>query len=504
MSGRAEIGRFERTLRLFTDVRTGEGATVLLLALNVFLLLTAYYFIKPLREALILDESGAEIKSYASALQALILVAAVPAYGALAGRLPRRKLINGVTLFFAACLVVFFSFGQLGLNLGVVFFLWVGIFNLMVLAQFWSFANDLYTNEEGERLFPLVQFGASAGAVFGSVVVGRLIEPLGIWLPMLIAAGILIASLLVTNLVDRRERQRTERDRLPEQSTASAPAATGEFRMETGEFRNLRDELRQALERLEEQEIEPEDQEEGAAGPPADEIREFETGPETSTGRGAFALVFQTRYLLLIALLVLFLNWVNTTGEYILGSVVEETARNAVASGAAAGMSVGQYIGEFYSNFFAVVNVAGLVIQLFLVSRVVKYLGIRVAIMILPLISLGAYGLLAFFPVLGVVRWAKTAENATDYSLMSTVRQMLFLPMTREQKYKAKQAIDAFFWRAGDVLSAVVVWLGTTWLAMGASDFAIFNIVLVLIWLGISVWIGREYTRLVRSGQPPV
>ena len=60
--------------------------------------------------------------------------------------------------------------------------------------------------------------------------------------------------------------------------------------------------------------------------------------------------------------------------------MVEDAARHAVASGAAAGMSVGQYIGEFYSNFFAVVNVAGLVIQPFLVSRVVKYLGIRVAI----------------------------------------------------------------------------------------------------------------------------
>ena len=446
-NGGTESGRFERVLRLFTDVRSGEGATVLLLAANVFLLLTAYYFIKPLREALILDESGAEIKSYASALQALILLGAVPAYGALAGRLSRRRLINGVTLFFAACLVVFFALGQLGLNLGVVFFLWVGIFNLMILAQFWSFANDLYTNEEGERLFPLVQFGASAGAVFGSVVVGRLIEPLGIWIPMLIAAGILIASLLVTNLVERRQEQRTERDRVPGGSDASAPVAKG---------------------------------------------------------RGAFALVFQTRYLLLIALLILFLNWVNSTGEYILGSVVENAARTAVASGAAAGLSVGEYIGEFYSNFFAVVNVAGLVIQLFIVSRVVKYLGIRVAIMILPIISLGAYGVLAFFPVLGVVRWAKTAENATDYSLMSTVRQTLFLPMTREQKYKAKQAIDAFFWRAGDVLSAVVVWLGTTWLAMGASDFAKFNILLVLIWLGISVWVGREYTRLVRSGQPPV
>jgi AAA family ATP:ADP antiporter len=447
-------GVLDRALRVFTDVRSGEGLTVLLLALNVFLLLTAYYFIKPLREALILDESGAEIKSYASALQALILLVAVPAYGALAGRLPRQALINRVTLFFAGCLVLFFFLGRAGLNLGVVFFLWVGIFNLMVIAQFWAFANDLYTNDEGERLFPLVQFGASAGAVFGSVVVGSLIEPLGIWIPMLIAAGILLLSLLVTGAVERRENSATE------------PRAGGRQKRSTSTA--------------------------GTSGTSRSEKQEGESG-------GAFALVFQSRYLLLIALLVLFMNWVNTTGEYILGSVVEDAARGAVASGTAEGQSVGQYIGSFYSDFFAVVNVAGLLLQLFVVSRIVKYLGIRIAILFLPIIALGSYGLIAFLPVLGIVRWAKTAENSTDYSLQNTVRQTLFLPLTRDQKYKAKQAIDAFFWRAGDVLSAVVVWVGTTWLALDASGFARFNIILVLIWLGLSVAIGKEYSRRVND-----
>ena len=448
-------GPLDRVLRLFTDVRSGEGLTVLLLALNVFLLLTAYYFIKPLREALILDESGAEIKSYASALQALILLVAVPVYGGLAGRWPRSKLINRVTLFFAACLVLFFFLGRSGLNLGVVFFLWVGIFNLMVVAQFWAFANDLYTNDQGERLFPLVQFGASAGAVFGSVVVGGLIEPLGIWIPMLIAAGILLASLLVTGAVERRAH--------PTQGNSSGSSAPG-FRSGSSSTSGGAD-----------------------------------AGAEEEKGGGAFALVFRSRYLLLIALLVLFMNWVNTTGEYILGSVVEDAARGAVASGTADGQSVGQYIGSFYSDFFAVVNVAGLLLQLFVVSRIVKHLGIRIAILFLPIIALGSYGLIAFLPVLGIVRWAKTAENSTDYSLQNTVRQTLFLPLTRDQKYKAKQAIDAFFWRAGDVLSALLVWVGTTWLALDASGFAKANIVLVLVWLGLSVAIGREYSRRVKN-----
>ena len=136
-------------------------------------------------------------------------------------------------------------------------------------------------------------------------------------------------------------------------------------------------------------------------------------------------------------------------------------------------------------------------------SRVVKHLGVRIGIMFLPLISLGAYALIAFYPVLSYIRWAKTAENATDYSLNNTVRNMLFLPTTREQKYKAKQTIDAFFHRVGDVLSAAVVFFGTNVIVLSTSAFAMFNGVIVLFWLGLAIWVGREYKQLVATGRPP-
>jgi AAA family ATP:ADP antiporter len=143
--GIERAGLLDRALRRFTDVQAGEGSTALLLALNVFLLLTAYYVIKPVREALILSGEGAEVKSYAAAGQAILLLGLVPAYGKLADRLPRRALLNSVTGFFVLCLVAFYGLTRANVPVGVVFFLWVGIFNLMIIAQFWSFANDLYT-----------------------------------------------------------------------------------------------------------------------------------------------------------------------------------------------------------------------------------------------------------------------------------------------------------------------------------------------------------------------
>jgi len=444
-------GGLERFLSLFTEIKGGEGLTAILLTLNVFLLLTTYYIVKPVREALILAGEGAEIKSYASAGQALLLLLVVPAYAKLSSRVNRRGLINFVTLFFAGCLVLFYLWsmrptlvvplGFINLSVGIVFFLWVGIFNVMIVAQFWAFANDIYTPDEGKRLFAIVAFGASAGAVLGSIIAEQLIEPIGVEQMLLVAAAILALTLVITNWIDAREKRRIAR---------------------------------------------------------ASEKKEGEEGEKVGSGK-AFRLVWSNRYLLLIAFLILFLNWVNTTGEYILGRVVSADAEAKVAAGAAGGLSEGDLVGKFYANFFKIVNIVGLAIQLLLVSRIIKWFGIRLAILALPIIALGGYAVIAFLPALGIIRWVKIAENSVDYSLNNTVRHALFLPTTREQKYNAKQAIDTFFWRAGDVFSALLVFAGTQLLAFETQHFAMVNMVLVAIWLMIAFWTGRENAKMTKE-----
>lgn len=471
----------DRFLRLFTDVRAGESPTALLLTFNVFLLLTSYYVLKVVREALILTEFGAEVKAYASAGQVLLLAVLVPAYGALAGRVRRRRLINIVTVISIACLGVFYVLGEAGLSLGIVFFVWVGIFNVMIIAQAWAFANDVYTNDEGTRLFPLVGFGASSGAVFGSWLSGVL-ESLGVTELFLLAAAILVIALLMTNVIDSRERQRTESSVADAGSSGTWPAATGHLRAESGEFKAAEAEYMKESGHFH-------------VVDPAAEPGEEKPKPMI----GAMRLVFRSRYLLMIAFLVLLLNWVNTTGEFILGRTVERAAADAVASGAAGDVSEQEFVRNFYAGFFSVVNLAALLTQLFVVSRILKHLGIRVALLILPVIAFIGYTILAFFPILVAVRWAKTAENATDYSLQNTVRNVLFLPTTREEKYKAKQAIDAFFWRAGDLFSALLVMVGLNILMFQTRHFAIFNLALVAVWLVLAVLIGRRYVRLTTA-----
>ncbi len=437
--------RLDRMLGVFADVQAGEGVTALLLSLNIFLILMAYYVLKPVREALILGEGSAELKSYMSAGQVVLLAFIVPLYSRLVARFVRIRLINVVTAFFVSCLLLFYVLARFHVPLAIVFFLWIGIFNLMVIAQFWSFANDIYTKDQGERLFAIVGFGASLGAVTGSRVADILIEPVGIYQMMLVGAGVLIAQLAITNYLDRRG---------PGHAT---PA-----------------------------------------------IKQGVSAAPKKSGSDAFALVFRTRYLLLMALTLMLLNWVNTTGEYILGSIVKDSVSKAVASGRGAGLSPEQLIGDFYSKYFTYVNIVGLLLQLFVVSRVVKHLGVSKAVIIHPLISLCAYNVLIFIPTLTAVMTAKVAENSTDYSLNNTVRNMLFLPCTYEEKFSAKQAIDSFFVRMGDVLSAGLVFLGTAVLSLQPKQFAAVNAVIVVAWLVLAWQVGRHYDALTEErGRKP-
>ena len=217
---------------------------------------------------------------------------------------------------------------------------------------------------------------------------------------------------------------------------------------------------------------------------------------EAPIGDGnAFALVLRNRYLLLIGVIVLLLNWVNATGEYVLSSIVQRAAEDRVAAGSLSREQEGAFIGAFYADYFQVVNIVGMLLQLFLVSRIVKYLGVHVAVCVLPVVALGSYAVAALLPSLAVVRWVKTAENSVDYSLQNTVKQMLFLPTSREEKYKAKQVTDSLIVRAGDVLSSATVFVGTTALALGTSQFAWINVVLVSCWLMVAVMVGREFRR---------
>ena len=413
----------ERLLSPIADVRHGEAASVLLMTLLMFLLLGAYYLIKTAREIFILTEGGAEVKSYSSAGQAILLLALVPAYGALASRVDRVRLVRWVTLFFASNLVLFVLAVQAGLHIGVVYFLWVGIFNLMAIAQFWAFANDIYTKEQGKRLFPLIGVGSSLGAWVGAVRAGELVGSSGPTRLLIGACVVLVVCALLTQVVDRV----TRRQESPEQAAVA----------------------------------------------------------DKPLGReGGFELIRKDRYLMLIALLTVLLNVVNTSGEYLFGRYVVEQSHVMFGTGTDTAAARERFVGETYSRLFGTVNLVGFLLQMFVVSRVFKFLGVGRALFIHPLVALCGYLMLMRAPSVQLMGLLKVADNSIDYSLGNTTKQALWLPTSREAKYKAKQAVDSFFQRSGDVIQAGLVFVGER-LLLTVPAFAAVNLVLVGGWLAV-------------------
>ena len=425
-------------LRPFAKVEAGEAVTATVLTFTVFLLLTAYYLLKTAREPLILLHGGAEVKSYAAAGQAVLLLIFVQVYGSVARRVGRMRLLLAVYLFFASNLLVFAALARTSFPVAVPFYLWVGVYNYTSIAQFWAYASDVYTPEQGKRLFAVLGIGSSVGAVAGAQIAKSLV-PFGPQALMLGAAILLIICCGMLIWVNAR---------------IGTPD-------------------------------------------PAAHAKPDEADVKPLANESAFSLLMHDKYLILIAALTLLINWVNSNGEYIL----DKTLLAAVVNSANHADAM-TFIGKFKAEYFEYVNLLGVLLQLFAVSRILDKLGVRAALFFLPVVAFGGYTLMLVAPVLSLIRVAKVAENSIDYSVQNTARQALYLMATRVEKYVGKTAVDTFFVRLGDVFSAGVVWIGTR-LALSTPVFAGINLGLIVIWLLLVVAVGREHRRREGELAPP-
>jgi AAA family ATP:ADP antiporter len=212
-------------------------------------------------------------------------------------------------------------------------------------------------------------------------------------------------------------------------------------------------------------------------------------------------MLFSDRYLMLIGVLVLLLNLVNTSGEYLFGRYVVNTANAMYGAGPESAAAREQFIGQTYSSFFSYVNLIGFLLQLFVVSRVFKFLGVARSLLIHPIVALVGYAGMLRAPSFEFIRWLKIADNSLDYSLGNTTKQALWLPTSRDAKYKAKQAVDAFCMRAGDVLTAGVVYTGEL-ASLSIPVFAALNVVFVLGWLATVRGLNRKLrARALEAGR---
>jgi AAA family ATP:ADP antiporter len=450
----ANFTSLEKFLRLFASVRKEEGITSLLMLMNIFLILMAYYFIKPVREgwlsiSIIQGLTKLEVKAYSAFAQSLILILVVlPIYAKLASIWTRKKLITIVGVFFGLVLFLFWLFQPDYLfqqipYLGIAFYLFVGIFGVTLVAQFWSFASDIFGKERGRRLFPLVAVGAAAGGAMGSWIGERLIasnkfEPFDL---MLLALVPLIATILLARWTDRR----------------------------------------------------------GVYGHPSDYTKKRWLQPATPKYDGAFKLLLKYRYLTAMALMVLLFNWVIASGDNILFGLVQQSLEEQLSAQVLNGEDYSKQLKSattaFYGSLYFWVNIIGLILQAFVVSRLLKFGGFSSLMLVTPLISLLAYISMAVSPILGVIKAMKVAENSSNYSMNNTARHMLWLPTSNSMLYQAKPTIDTLFVRIGDGFAALTVLLGTRLWNVELNTFLIINIVLTLAWLAVAYFLAKEHKR---------
>lgn len=438
MTGKSAGAWLKRSLFLGVELRPGETTGVLAMFASLFLILFTAYLLKPAREMLILTEGTAEIRSYAVALQALLLLVFIPLYGKFSRGFDSFRYMQIVTAVCVATLVAFAAAGKSGMAVSVPYFVWLGAYSVLIIAQFWAYASELYTREAGERLFVIVALGASLGAWVGSAASREMVNYLDAYGLMIAGAVTLALSSLPAGLASRT---------VPAQSRGNQQAD------------------------------------------------ESDDQPSIFAG---FQLVLSRRYLLLMAGFVIMLNLVNTTGEYLLSAILETMYAEGAANGTIE-VDKGTYVGRFYGGFYFVVNLLGVLIQFFLVSRLIRYAGFSIAFLLTPMVIFLGYASLALLPVIGWFRYFKMAENSLDYSLQNTARQMLYLPLSRQEKYEARAVIDPFGQRLGDLLQAGLIFAGLHLLGWASNDFIPLAALMAAGTLVLAILIVRERSRLLAT-----
>ena len=415
--------------------RSSKTGTSLLFGYG-FLILFSYYLLKPVRDALVLSENGAEVRSYLVAVAAVLLVLVVPIYSAVYRRHGARAVVQSITGFFIVTLAGLAVLSLTVVPLGVIFFVWISVFGVMTISQFWALAADIFDVGRGESSYPRLAVGLALGAWAGGQCAALLFPWIGAAGLMILACGILSAQLVLAEFV----LPLTLRRKSPGAAPSQAPLALV----------------------------------------------------------GGFAVVLRDRYLCLLAALVVLLNWITATGDFILAKAILQYA--ATLNSDLQSADEGVTIGTLYGQYYAWMTALGLFIQAFVVSRIFRLMGPQGAICVVPALMILGYVLIAFIPIFAAIRLYKLLEDSSSYSLHNTARHALFLPAKKNEKYEGQTTTDTVFWRAGDLIQAAAIYVGSNWFGFGLVEFAIFNALLAGIFLGVALCARGRYEQMTGGG----
>ena len=424
----------QQILERFIRVQPGEiGATCWSFS-YFFSLLCSYYIVRPMRDEMGVA-GGVDDLQWLFTGTFIAMLAAVPLFGWVSSRFPRRRFVPYVYYFFIANLLAFFALFRSDVTyvwVARAFFVWASTFNLFVVSVFWSFMADLFSNEQARRLFGFIAAGGTAGALIGPTLTAALVVPLGPPNLLLVSAAFLIwAAICVNRLIACRA-----------QLNHDSPIEGGSPQSH-----------------------------------------------ERAMGGGLFAgiqMVVRSRYLLGICVLMLLFTTLATFLYFQQAHIIRDRFADPAQRTAV------------FAAMDLAVNILTITIQIFLTGRLVKWLGLAVTLTLIPLSLVVGFAALGFAPVLPVLVVIQVVRRAGNYAIMRPAREMLYVVLGREEKYKAKNFIDTAVYRGGDALSA---WVYAGLRAMGLSlgSIAWLAVPIAGIWAVAAYVLGKRQTEIAAA-----
>jgi AAA family ATP:ADP antiporter len=401
-----------------------------------FSLLCGLYVLRPLREEMGI-RGGVDKLQWLFTATFLAMLAAVPAFSALMARVPRSRAIPLVYRFLALCLIAFFAVLRLGwapVGAARALFVWISVYNLFVVSVFWSFMADIFTSDQGKRLFGFVAAGGSAGALAGPAIAGLLVGPIGVANLVLFAAALLEASAWCVGRLSRWAREG------------------------------------------------------GTAAPTRTAVPEPESSPEASLGGSAWSgigLVFRSPYLLGIALQTLLFSLASTFLYFqqarIVAAAIPDSARRTA----------------LFAAVDLAVNVFALGAQSLATGRILAGMGLTVGLSLAPALSAAAFLAVAAAPTIWVMGISQALRRGVHYAVERPAREVLYTVVGREEKYKAKSFVDTVVYRGGDAASGWA-YAGLSALGISLAGSALAAIPIAGLSLLVARWLAARHQGMER------
>jgi AAA family ATP:ADP antiporter len=422
--------------RKIVDVKPNELRALWLSFLFFFVILAGYYVIRPVRDNI--GATNFENLWWMFTVVLVTMIVANAAFSAIVARMPRRRFIPTAYRFFITNLIIFFLLMLImppGKQpwLDICFFVWVSVFNLFNTTIFWSFMTDLFTTEQGKRLFGFIAVGGSLGGILGPIITATLAQRISTGLLLLICALMLeIAAQTVRFFpADFRGRHRQDAE-----TSGSEEAVAAEKPIGGGIWEGV-----------------------------------------THIARSPY---------LFGLLLFILLYTLTSTWTYFQQSQLTKVAFTDRGARTA-----------FFARLDLSVNTLTLLMQLFLTGRMMKSLGVTTTLISMPVLSLVGFAAIGYAPVLTTLAIFQVLRRATTFAFMRPAREVLFTVLKREDKYKAKSFIDTFGYRCGDQLGSwSYEALHVRPLGLSLSAISYIAVPVVAGWCVLGVWLGRRQAQL--------